>query len=225
MRTSKGETAPFLSGVILAAGAASRMGRPKQLLLLEGRPLLQHVLDEAVASCLDEIIIVLGCQAPEIRDAIRIDARRGVHVAVNADYARGQSTSLRAGLRAASPRAAAAAILLGDQPQVTRNLIDQVAAAFAAAGLPVARPVYVGSKGGRVPGHPVFLSRRIWPEVEKLQGDEGARSILAAHPEWLLEVPVEGEPPADIDTWQDYERAVEGEDTPTPPSPSGRGLG
>lgn len=207
MGTSKGEAAPFRSGVILAAGASTRMGLLKLLLPLGDRCVLQRILDEAVGSCLDETLLVLGKHADQIREVIHLDGGGRVRVVVNTGHAEGQSTSLQAGLRAADSRSEAAAVLLGDQPGVTRALIDRVAAAFAAGHRPVARPVYVDSRGERVPGHPVFLARRIWSEVEKLHGDEGARSILSAHPEWVLEVPVEGEPPADIDTWDDYERA------------------
>jgi molybdenum cofactor cytidylyltransferase len=195
----------FLSGIILAAGASSRMGRPKQLLPLRGRPLLQHVLDEAVASRLDEIVLVLGNQADEVHEALALPEGSRVRVVVNADWARGQSTSLRLALLRARP--SAAAILLGDQPGVGAALIDRVTRAFLDAGLPAARPVYSGADGSRVPGHPVILTRRIWSEVDKLGGDEGARALLAARADWLLQVPVEGEPPADIDTWEDYRRA------------------
>jgi molybdenum cofactor cytidylyltransferase len=197
----------FLSGIILAAGASSRMGRPKPLLPLRGRPLLQHVLDAAVASRLDEVVLVLGNQAEAVRGALELPEASRVRTVVNADWARGQSTSLRLALRRARPSAAAAAILLGDQPGVGAALIDRVTRAFLDAGLPAARPVYSGADGSRVPGHPVLLARRIWSEVDKLGGDEGARALLAARADWLLQVPVQGEPPADIDTWEDYRRA------------------
>jgi molybdenum cofactor cytidylyltransferase len=195
---------PYLSGIVLAAGASTRMGQPKQLLPLAGQPLLQHVLEAALASCLDEVILVLGHRASEVRAAIRIPEGHRIRVVVNRRYGLGQSASLRLGLRAASPRAAAAAILLGDQPQVSARLIDTVATAFRRAGVPVVRPVYGGANGRRLPGHPVLLARRIWPQVEELMGDEGMRGLLAAHPQWLREVSLEGEAPGDIDTWEDY---------------------
>ncbi len=200
---------PHVSGIILAAGASTRMGRPKQLLPLGGRPLLQHVLDEAAASSLAEVILLLGHRAREIRAAIQIPPCRRIRVVVNPAYDRGQSTSLRLGLRSASRRAVAAAILLGDQPRITAGLIDRMVAAFHGANAPLVRPVYSSPDGRRVPGHPVLLARRIWPEVENLSGDQGARALLATHPDWLLELPLEGEPPSDIDTWEDYLGAVE----------------
>jgi molybdenum cofactor cytidylyltransferase len=59
-----------------------------------------------------------------------------------------------------------------------------------------------------VPGHPVLLARRLWPELAPLRGDDGARALFDAHPEWLLAVECDAEPPADIDTWDDYQRAL-----------------
>jgi len=197
----------FLSGVILAAGGSTRLGRPKQLLPLAGRPLLQHVLDEAAASRLDEIVLVLGCEAEAVRAALEIPARPPVRVVTNPDWAQGQSTSLRLGLRCAHARARAAAVLLGDQPGVGAALIDRVAEAFLEHGALAARPVYCGPRG-RVPGHPVLLARRLFAEVEKLSGDQGARALLAERPEALLEVAVEGPPPGDVDTWEDYRRTA-----------------
>ncbi|MCI0849764.1 MAG: nucleotidyltransferase family protein [Chloroflexi bacterium] len=196
-----------VSGVILAAGASSRMGRPKQLLPLGGKPLLQHVIDEALASSLDEVIVVLGHRAEEIQRALRLPER--VRVVVNPEYERGQSTSLRLGLRSAGPRTAAAAVLLGDQPGVTGALIDRLIEAFRAADAGFVRPVYTNRDGKRLPGHPVLIGRKAWPEVEQLTGDQGARALMSKHPEWLLEVPLEGQAPADLDTPEEYERAAD----------------
>jgi molybdenum cofactor cytidylyltransferase len=182
------------------------MGRVKQLLPLEDRPLLQHVVDTTAASCLDEIILVLGHHAEEIREAIHCPTR--VRVVVNADYAEGQSTSLRAGLSVANPDAAAVAVLLGDQPRVTAQLIDRMATAFTNSAACVVRPVYAGVGGHGVPGHPVFWARRVWPYIHKLRGDQEARALLRTHPEWLFEVAVEGDAPRDVDTWEDYQYSV-----------------
>jgi molybdenum cofactor cytidylyltransferase len=194
-----------LSGIVLAAGASTRMGRPKQLLPLAGRPLLQHVIGAALESRLDEIVVVLGHAAEEIRAALDLPSGDRVRIVVNAEHAAGQSTSLRAGLRAAASSAAGAAILLGDQPDVGAVLIDRVAEAFLAGDRPAARPVFRSGDGRSVPGHPVFLARSLWAEIETLRGDEGARNLFVGHPERLLEVPIEGEAPADIDTPADHE--------------------
>lgn len=194
----------LVAGLILAAGGSTRMGEPKQLLPLDGRPILQHVVDAAAASGgLGELVVVLGAEA--VRAALRLPER--ARTVVNPDYAEGQSTSLRLGLRSLSEDVDAAAVLLGDQPHVTPELIDRVVSAFQGSDRPVARPVYTTAGGRTVPGHPVVLARTVWGEVEKLTGDQGARALLARRDEWLLEVPIEGEPPPDIDTREDYRRA------------------
>ena len=208
MTAPQEERRAFLTGVVLAAGASTRMGRPKQLLSLGDRCLLQHVVDAALGSRLDELIIVLGHCAEEIRAAIVLPDDGRARAVENADFARGQSTSLQRGVRAADARSQAVAVLLGDQPLVTAALIDRVAAAFLSADAPLARPVYPDAGGA--PGHPVFAARRVWPRIEDLSGDEGARGLLSARPDWLLEVPLEGGPPPDVDTWEDYQRLASG---------------
>jgi len=195
---------PFVSGVVLAAGASTRMGRPKQLLPIAGRPLLQHVIDAALASSLDEVIVVLGHRADEIEAALRPGG--GVRVVVNPDFAAGQITSLRCGVAAVDPAARAVAILLGDQPSLCIEAIDAMLAAFAAAGAGVraARPVYPDA-GGR-PGHPVLLAREIFCELDDLRGDQGARTLFSEFRPGVIEIPVAGEPPPDVDTPEDFAR-------------------
>jgi molybdenum cofactor cytidylyltransferase len=197
----------FLTGIVLAAGASTRMGRPKQLLPLGGRPLLQRTLDQAAAACLDELILVLGHRAAEIRDALDLPDPSRCRVVVNEHYREGQAGSLRLGLRSAAPAAAAAAILLGDQPLVTAGRIDRVVRAYREAGALAARPMYVGAGGERIPGHPVLLDRSTWAELERLGGDRGARDLLAAHPDWLCQIPLGDDPPLDVNTEDDWRRA------------------
>lgn len=202
----------FVSAVVLAAGSSVRMGRPKQLLPLAGRPLLQHVLYAVLQSCADELVLVLGHCAPEVRAALDFRQTDRVCVVTNHHHQLGLSSSLRLGLQSTGQRAQGAAILLGDQVGVTPELIDCVAHAFAAAQALIARPVFRTPQGARIPGHPVFLARQIWCALENYRGDRGARDLIAAHPEWVLEVPVDGVPPRDIDTWEDYRKAATASD-------------
>jgi molybdenum cofactor cytidylyltransferase len=204
-------TAPReVAGIILAAGRSARMGRPKQLLSVAGRPLLQHVLDAAVAARLGTIVLVLGHAAAAIRAVLAVPADGRVRVIVNTRYAAGQSTSLQAGLAAVPATAAAAAVMLGDQPALDAAHIDTVLAAFAAAATPIVRPVFADG----TPGHPVVLARRVWPQVARLRGDDGARAVIAAHPAWLTTVPVAGAAPPDVDTHADYVRLLGATTTP-----------
>lgn len=146
--------------LILAAGGSRRFGSPKQLALIDGRPLLAHVLAIAAPH---RPLTVLGAAADEILRAVDV----GDHV-IAEDWADGQSASLRAGLAALGP-ADRVLVLLGDMPYVTREVI---AAVLAADGC--ARATY----GGR-PGHPVVLDRAVLDRVGDLRGDTGARDLLS----------------------------------------------
>ena len=188
----------MIAGIILAAGDSSRLGRPKQLLDLGGKPVLQHVVDAAAAAPLDEIVVVLGHAASDVAAAVALPAT-GCFV-VNPDHASGQSTSLRAGLQAA-PEAAAAVILLGDQPGIRPDAIASVIEAWRTG-----HPRVVQASYGGTAAHPTLLDRAVWPQVERATGDQGARDVLQANPEWRSLVEVAGMPPDDIDTEEDYER-------------------
>ena len=189
----------MISGIVLAAGTSSRLGRPKQLLKLGGKIVLQHVVDAAVRSGIDEVVVVLGHAADEISGAL--SPHRRVRLVVNDRYALGQSTSLREGLAAVHPAAVAAVVLLGDQPGVRTDAISAVVESWRVANATVVEASY-----GGLPAHPMVFARSAWPELAGAEGDEGARNVLRHHPEWVRLVEVGGTPPDDIDTEQDYER-------------------
>jgi molybdenum cofactor cytidylyltransferase len=168
---------------------------------------LQHVLDTAAASYLDEIVVVLGHAGRDIAARIRLPARTAI--VLNQGYAQGQSASLRAGLQAARLEAAAAVILLGDQPGIRPEAIDAVVQAWRAGNGPVVRASYEGR-----PDHPTLFDRSVWAELVQIQGDEGARGLLEAHQEWRTTAEVGGPAPQDIDTEEDYARAKAAFDLP-----------
>jgi molybdenum cofactor cytidylyltransferase len=185
----------MIAGVVLAAGTSSRLGRPKQLLDLEGRPVLQHVVDAVCSAGLDDVVIVLGHAAEDIQ--ARLALPPGARTVINSDYTQGQSTSLRAGLHAMSPDAEAAVIVLGDQPRLTPDVLRRVLVEWRAAGAPVLRPLFRGS-----PGHPVVAGRAAWEAFMRASGDEGARSVMAGAE--VAEVELGLDPLEDIDTWDDF---------------------
>jgi molybdenum cofactor cytidylyltransferase len=190
----------MVSAVILAAGTSSRMGVTKQLLPLRGSPLLQHVVDRASQAGLEEVIVVLGHDAAAIRASLVLPS--GARTVVNSDYASGQASSLRAGLAAADPRATAALILLGDQPEVRPEAIRAVVERYEETGGPVVRARY-----GDEPGHPVLLDRSAWDElIARAAGDRGAGPVLQERPEWVVWAPIAGAPPNEVDTPEDFER-------------------
>jgi molybdenum cofactor cytidylyltransferase len=156
------------AGLILAAGAGTRFGdETKQLASLHGRPLLTYAL-EAMTSALDRVVVVLGHDADAIR--ARIDFGLA-EVVVCDDWALGQGFSLRRGV-AELAGADAVVITLGDQPFITPQVID--GALDQLEGYDAVRAVYDGA-----PGHPVVLGPRVLAAVGELEGDAGARELLA----------------------------------------------
>jgi molybdenum cofactor cytidylyltransferase len=187
-----------ISGIVLAGGRSARLGTPKQLLELDGRPLLQHVVDAAEEGGLDEVIVVLGHEAERISAALRLPPR--ARTVVNPSFSEGQSTSLRAGLGATDPASTAAVVLLGDQPRLTGPMVRKLVAGFHRDNRPIARAVF-----GGVAGHPVVLARSEWAILDDLRGDVGARALIDGSEKVNL-VDMGPEPLEDIDTWEQYEQ-------------------
>ncbi len=142
----------MVAAVVLAAGAASRFGAPKQRLLL---PL---VLERVRASCVDEIVVVAGAHALET----------DVRVVECEDWARGPGASLRCGLQALAPETEAAVVVLADGPHLAPAAIDRVIAVWRETGAELLAASYGGDRG-----HPVLLARTAWSRVP----DEGARAL------------------------------------------------
>jgi CTP:molybdopterin cytidylyltransferase MocA/ADP-ribose pyrophosphatase YjhB (NUDIX family) len=183
--------------VVLAAGSSTRLGRPKQLLPLSGRPLLERTLDLTRAAPFTQRLLVLGAHAREIAAAVDT---RGFTVVVNPAFASGQASSLRAGLRALDADIDAALVMLGDQPLVPAWLPASLADAFNPAKHVAARPRYAG-----YPGNPVLLSRELFAELDQLDGDVGARDVLKRHTQHVLDVELPDLPsPRDVDSDDDY---------------------
>lgn len=192
-------TQRWVSGIVLAAGSSSRLGQPKQLLELRGRPLLQHAVDAVEGAGLRDVVVVLGHRADDVSAAISMGP--ATRTALNPDYLEGQATSLKVGLAAMVPESQAAVVILGDQPAVIRTTVQAVVDAYEASGGPVVQATY----GGK-PGHPVLFDRALWADLMAIEGDKGAREVLKGHPEWIERVELGGQVPADVDTWEDYER-------------------
>jgi molybdenum cofactor cytidylyltransferase len=185
-----------IAGIVLAAGMSRRLGRPKQLLQLGGRPIIRHVVETALASSLDEVIVVLGARAGDVRDALSGLPARFV---VNHRYAEGQGTSLAAGIAALPDDIDAVVVLLGDQPGVTAEAIDLVIAARRKQGASIAMAAYDDGRG-----HPALFGREHFGELRQLSGDVGGREIIRAHPGDVVAVRVDGPIPADVDTDEDW---------------------
>src|SRR2546430_823605 len=157
----------MISAIVLAAGQANRFGQCKQLVLLGEKPLLQHVLDNLAHSRIDDVIVVLGARAEEIREQIQFGKARAI---INPDYANGMSTSIQAGLRAID--AEAAMIVLADQPLVTPRTFDALIDEYRRVKPNVVIPTFNGFRG-----NPAIVDRSLFAEMMELRGDIGCRAI------------------------------------------------
>jgi len=182
------------AAIVLAAGRAQRFGECKQLARLDGKALLQHALEPLRKSKVDDVVVILGAHAEEIRREIRFDRER---VLVNADYADGMSTSIQAGLRAID--ADAVLIVLGDQPFVSPRTIDLLIDTHQRTRAAFVIPTFDGRRG-----NPVLVDRSSFAELMNLRGDVGCRAIFADHAESIVTVEVDDRGiVTDIDTPDD----------------------
>ena len=190
---------------MLAAGAGSRFGGGKLLAPVEGRPILQHVLDRLASVGLEDVVVVLGTDADAVEAGIDWHAERRVR---NPDPSRGLSSSVQVGMAALADGVDAALIVLGDQPRLPgraiRALLD--AADDIDHERPIAVPRYPG-EGGR---NPVLMDRSAFGLVAQATGDRGLGPLIEAHGALVREIPihVEGGNP-DVDTRADHVRLLE----------------
>lgn len=171
-----------VSAIILAAGESRRMGQLKQLLPLGDSTILERTIDKILGSTVNEVIVVLGHQAAEVRQKI---AGRPIKIVVNPDYPKGMASSIAAGLKFVDSQAEAVMLVLGDQPYVDSLTINRLIDAFASHNKGIAIPTYQGQRG-----HPLIFSRKYDEPLARLSGDIGGREIISQHPEDVLEVAV-----------------------------------
>jgi len=189
----------FVTGLVLAAGGSSRLGRPKQLLPYGDGTLLGHVVATACSACrVDQLVVALGGSAGEVQSAVDL---RGADVVVNDEYGSGCSSSIAASLEAVDPACDVLVLMLGDQPGVTAFAVDALLAGLDEAPLGVCR-----YEDGR--GHPFAFARETFPELASLHGDKGVWKLLDRRAGEVAEVRVPGRVPLDVDTWSDYEAVL-----------------
>ena len=158
------------------------MGTPKQLLRLDDRPLLQHVLDTLRASEVKEIVVVLGSSAELIQSEVDLhDAR----LVLNDNYHQGMGTSLKVGISAVASDSDSALIVLADQPLVRASTLNLLMAEHRRSKAEIVIPTYRGFRG-----NPVLLDRAVFAEVTQLSGDIGCRAVFGDHPQGIVKFPV-----------------------------------
>ena len=196
MQSPRAET--FVTGLVLGAGGSRRLGRPKQLLPYGDRTLLGHALDTARRCGFDQLVVPIGGAADEVRE--RVDLT-GAQVVVNYAYGEGCSSSIAAALDAVDARCEVLVLMLGDQPGVTPDTVRTLLEARDDAPLAVCR-----YDDGR--GHPIAFARTVFPQLADLHGDKGVWRLLDERAGDVVDVPIAGNVPLDVDTPEDYKAVL-----------------
>jgi CTP:molybdopterin cytidylyltransferase MocA len=193
----------MICAIVLAAGRSRRMGIQKLLLPIAGRPLICHTLDAVLASSVDQVTVVAGSERQSLAEAL---ANRPVGWAINDAADSEMIDSIRCGLTALPPQCEAALVVLGDQPGIPSEVIDQLIVAFRKQHAGLVVPVYGGRRG-----HPLLIAARYHAEIMEHYADQGVRGLLQTHAQQVVEIAVAS--PGildDIDTPDDYQRVIAG---------------
>jgi len=189
---------PYVTGLVLAAGGSTRLGRPKQLLPYGDATLLDHVLDVARECPFHQRLCVIGGGAEEVRATADL---HGVDAVENLAYGEGCSSSIAAALRAVDPRADVLVLMLGDQPGVQASTVAKLIAERGEG--PLAVCAYADGRG-----HPLAFARGTFGELGALHGDKAVWKLMDRYGPAVVEVAIDGPIPRDVDTWEDYEAVV-----------------
>ena len=189
----------MVTGVILAAGQARRMGQPKQLLSLGGQSMVWHVVATACRADFHEVIVITGAYGDQVAEAIK-----GLPVKIinNEQWADGQSTSVKKAVQSVNPKSQAVAFLLADQPLIDVGLLNEVIATYLATKSSIIMPRTLNK-----PGNPVLFDLGVWRSaLLELSGDEGARQIIKKNQGCIQYVEsLDGEMFFDVDTPAEFE--------------------
>lgn len=189
---------PRVAGLVLAAGASVRLGRPKQLLPYGGGVILDAVLGTARRCGFDQMLLALGGSAEEVRRTVDT---HGFDLVENPEYATGCSSSIATAIPALHPQTDLLVLLLGDQPAVRPESVRLLLDGRGDSALAVCR--YDNGIG-----HPFAFDRSVLPDLASLHGDKGVWRLLEQRTADVARVPVAGPIPLDVDTEADYERAL-----------------
>jgi molybdenum cofactor cytidylyltransferase len=195
-------TNPSIAIIILAAGESNRMRIPKQLLPFKGKNMLQHAIDEAVASKADPVFVVLGANAERIKRVLRTSRAQWL---MNPDWLEGISSSIHAGVKALPATVGSAIISLCDQPYASVQTFNDLIEAHQTKGKSIVACEYEGTAGT-----PALFSRKYFDQLLMLRGDRGAKKIILENDKDVARIPFD-KGAIDIDTARDYQQFLKSE--------------
>lgn len=190
--------------IILAAGVSSRMGEPKQLLKLGNQTLLNRCIETVSKVPFASMTVVLGAYAQEIIPTLPEDP--GVDIFVNPNHRKGLGNSIASSVRHVmeSDTPEAVVLILADQPYLKAEHLQTILNRHE----PNADEILVSNYQNDLSGPPVLLTARFFPELCKLDGDNGAKAVISRHPEYCTKIDLSDFSPVDIDTAEDYQKLV-----------------
>ena len=184
--------------VILAAGSSTRMGTPKQLLRYQGRSLLRHTIEVAIASVCQPIIVVLGAYAQLIKPDI---SQLSIQIVENLQWNKGICSSIKVGIqeiKTSYPEVEAVIVTLCDQPFISTEIINQLALAYHSTSQPIIACEYAETLGV-----PALFSDCLFLELMTITGGEGAKQVIKKHSQEVFSI-FFPEGATDIDTPKEY---------------------
>jgi len=186
------------TAIILAAGQSSRLGKPKQLLIYQGKTLLQHAIDTAKQSKVQSIVVVLGSNADNV---LKETDTYGVHLVINDDWETGMASTIRCGIQSIQKldsKVDGAIVMVCDQPYVTTDLLNSLIETQEETG----KPIIASEYGGAI-GTPALFQKQFFEELVALEVDSGAKKIIMQNDNFLATISfLKGS--IDIDTIDDY---------------------
>ena len=185
--------------IVLAAGESARMGRPKQLLIHQGKTLVRRAVETALSADSGPVVAVLGANEAAIREEL---ADMPISICTNPDWAEGMASSIRTGLQAV-PHASSAVFMLCDQPLLTAQLLKELIATHQSTGSAIVASHYSGSIGV-----PVLFDQSLFGELMLLRGPEGAKKVVQSHLAEAIAIPFPGGE-MDIDTPEQYQKLTQ----------------
>jgi molybdenum cofactor cytidylyltransferase len=188
----------FITGLVLGAGGSRRLGRPKQLLPYGDGTLLDHTVATARACDFDQIVVPIGGASEEVAERVDLS---GADVVVNYAFGEGCSSSIAAALGAVNRSCDLLVLMLGDQPGVTPATVHALIDGRGDAPLAVCR-----YDDGR--GHPIAFAPSVFPQLADLHGDKGVWRLLDERAGDVVDVPIAGNVPLDVDTPEDYQAVL-----------------